>query len=160
MNLCPCGSGIDYGKCCEPLIKGARQAQTAEELMRSRYTAYVKVEIDYLFETTHPAHRQGFDHEGTRQWAVNSVWEGLEIVATDKGGADDGEGQVEFIARFREKGVKKAHHELAEFKKDDGKWFFTDGSAVPRKPATSVKVGRNDPCTCGSGLKYKKCCGK
>ena len=83
---------------------------------------------------------------------------GLEIVAA-KGGPDDSEGQVEFIARFREKGVKKAHHELAEFKKEAGRWYFTDGKSAPQRPLVSAKVGRNDPCSCGSGKKYKKCCG-
>jgi SEC-C motif-containing protein len=160
MNLCPCGSALAYGECCEPLIKGAHQARTAEQLMRSRYAAYVKVETDYVFATTHPDHRQGYDHEGTRQWAESSDWEGLEIVTTSKGGPEDSEGQVEFIARYREKGVKKAHHELAAFIKEDGSWFFTDGKTVPRKPLVSVKIGRNDPCSCGSGMKYKKCCGK
>ena len=158
MNLCPCESGQPYAACCEPLIRGERQAESAEQLMRSRYAAYVHVETDYIFETTHPAHRQGYDHEGTRQWAESAEWEGLEIVAA-KGGPDDSDGQVEFIARFREKGVKKAHHELAEFKKEAGRWYFTDGKSAPQRPLVSAKVGRNDPCSCGSGKKYKKCCG-
>lgn len=160
MNSCPCGSGSAYEECCQPLITGTREALTAEQLMRSRYSAYVKVETDYIFETTHPEHREGFDHQGTAQWAEDSDWEGLEILATSKGGAEDTDGTVEFIARFSEKGVRKAHHELAEFKKGDGRWFFTDGSAVAARPIISNKVGRNDPCTCGSGMKYKKCCGK
>ncbi|ACM19445.1 SEC-C motif domain protein [Geotalea daltonii FRC-32] len=160
MNSCPCGSGSTYETCCQPLINGASQAETAEQLMRSRYSAYVKVETDYILETTHPEHRQNFDPEGTKQWAEQSVWDGLEIVSTEKGGAADTDGTVEFIARFREKGVRKTHHELAEFKKDAGRWFFTDGSAVPARPLVSSKVGRNDPCPCGSGQKYKKCCGK
>jgi SEC-C motif-containing protein len=160
MNSCPCGSGSTYENCCEPLIKGDIQAETAEQLMRSRYSAYAKVAVDYIFETTHPEHRQNFDQKGTKQWAEESVWEGLEIVATEKGGANDREGTVEFIARYREKGLRKAHHELGVFKKDGGRWFFTDGSAVAAKPIISNKIGRNDPCPCNSGQKYKKCCGK
>jgi SEC-C motif-containing protein len=128
--------------------------------MRARYSAYVRVETDFIFETTHPDHRQGYDHDGTKQWAEQSQWDGLEIVATKKGGADDTAGEVEFIARYREKGVKKEHHELALFRKDQEKWFFTDGKYVTQRPLVSTKVGRNEPCTCGSGLKYKKCCGK
>ncbi len=159
--MCPCGSGRTYEECCEPLIKGVNQSLSAEQLMRSRYSAYVRVETDYIFETTHPDHRQGYDHKGTKVWAENSQWEGLEIVATTAGGPGDNEGDVEFIASYREKGLRKQHHELAHFKKEKGKWYFTDGSAVAQKPImrTEPKVGRNDPCPCGSGKKFKKCCG-
>ena len=161
MEICPCGSGRTYEDCCGLLIKGASPAVSAEQLMRSRYAAYVKVEIDYLYETTHPDHRNGYDHKGTRTWAENSQWEGLEILDTRAGGPDDGEGEVEFIARYREKGIRKQHHELAHFKKTNDRWYFTDGSSVAQKPIqrTEPKVGRNDPCPCGSGKKFKKCCG-
>jgi SEC-C motif-containing protein len=160
MNSCPCGSGSAYEACCRPLITGADSAKTAEQLMRSRYSAYVKVECDYIFETTHPDHRKDFDHQGTRQWAEESVWEGLEILSTTKGAEGDQDGTVEFVAKFREKGVRRTHHELAEFTNVDGRWYFTDGSAVAPKPIVSSKIGRNDPCTCGSGQKFKKCCGR
>jgi SEC-C motif-containing protein len=160
MTQCPCGSGLAYETCCEPVIKGVQTAETAAQLMRARYSAYVKVETDFLFETTHPEHRQGYDHKGTREWAESAQWEGLEIVAARNGSAGDASGEVEFIARFREQGARKEHHELALFKKDQGVWFFTDGRFVAPKPIVSTKVGRNEPCTCGSGQKYKKCCGK
>lgn len=159
-DLCPCGTGKNYGECCQPIISGTRAALTAEELMRSRYSAYARTEIGYIFETTHPDHRADFDEQGTRQWAEQSEWEGLEIVATHAGGPDDAEGKVEFIARYRDKGVRRTHHELADFRKKDSAWYFVDGVGVKPQPAVSTKVGRNDPCTCGSGLKYKKCCGK
>ena len=157
---CPCGSGLAYGACCEPVIRGERPAETAEQLMRSRYSAYVKVETDFIFDTTHPEHREGYDHDGTRQWAESSEWLGLEIVSTVAGGLADDHGQVEFIARYRDADSEHAHHELAEFVKEEGRWLFTDGRSVRPKPIISTKVGRNDPCTCGSGVKYKKCCGK
>ncbi|HEY5514092.1 MAG TPA: YchJ family protein [Geomonas sp.] len=161
MELCPCGTGKAYADCCEPIIKGVRPAETAEVLMRSRYAAYVKVETDYIFETTHPKHREGYDVAGTKEWAESAEWQGLEIISVNGGGSEDTAGEVEFIARFSEKGEPKVHHELALFKKEQAGWFFTDGKAVTQKPiARAPKVGRNDPCTCGSGLKYKKCCGK
>lgn len=160
MNLCPCGSGANYADCCEPVINGARTAETAEQLMRARYAAYVGVQMDFVFETTHPDHRQGYDHAGAKQWAEDSEWLGLEIVDTQKGGKDDSIGEVEFVARFREKGQDREHHELAQFKKSKGAWYFTDGSLVKPRPLMVNKIGRNEPCTCGSGLKYKKCCGK
>ncbi|MEA5113494.1 MAG: YchJ family protein [Geobacteraceae bacterium] len=160
MNSCPCGSGKSYSDCCAPVISGARPAETAEQLMRARYSAYVGVHTDFIFKSTHPDHRKGYDHEGTKEWAENSEWLGLEIVDTRQGGIDDDTGEVEFIASFREKGLSRSHHECAQFKRDKGHWFFTDGKLVKPKPVSVAKIGRNDPCTCGSGLKYKKCCGK
>jgi SEC-C motif domain protein len=77
MELCPCGTGLAYSECCEPIIKGQRPAGTAEALMRSRYSAYVKVETDYIFESTHPKHREGYDHIGTKEWAEKAEWHGL-----------------------------------------------------------------------------------
>ena len=162
MEQCPCGTGIAYADCCQPIIKGTRPAETAEALMRSRYAAYVKVETDYLLETTHPKHREGYDVEGTREWAENAQWQGLEIISVKGGGKGDATGEVEFIARFSEKGEAKVHHELALFKKEKDAWLFTDGKAVTQQPIvrSSPKLGRNDPCSCGSGQKFKKCCGK
>lgn len=160
MNNCPCGSGIAYMKCCQPTITGAQPAKTAEQLMRARYSAYVHAEMDFIFESTHPDHREGYDHKGTKEWAENAEWHGLEIVRTQKGGPDDSVGEVEFIARFSEKGERREHHECAQFTRSDGNWLFTDGNMVGKQPIVSEKIGRNEPCTCGSGLKYKKCCGK
>jgi SEC-C motif domain protein len=160
MSNCYCGSGVTYTDCCEPVISGVQSAGTAEQLMRARYSAYVGAKMDFIFETTHPDHRQGYDHAGTKEWAESSEWLGLEIVEARKGGQGDNGGEVEFIARFREKGVLREHHENAQFQKDNGRWYFTEGAMVKPKPITVSKPGRNDPCTCGSGLKYKKCCGK
>ena len=162
MEQCPCGTGLAYADCCHPIITGVRPAETAEALMRSRYAAYVKVETDYIFNTTHPKHREGYDPAGTKEWAESADWQGLEIISTTKGGSGDTTGEVEFIARFNEKGELKVHHELALFIKEQAGWFFTDGKAVTQQPIvrSSPKIGRNDPCSCGSGQKYKKCCGK
>ena len=160
MTLCPCESGKSYSECCEQIISGAQPAKTAEQLMRARYSAYVFAEMDFIFESTHPDHRQGYDHTGTKEWAEMAEWQGLEIISTDRGGADDSVGEVEFIARFAEKGNNREHHESGQFKRKDGRWYFTEGKMVRQKPLTVAKIGRNDPCTCGSGLKYKKCCGK
>lgn len=160
MNSCPCGSGLVYSDCCEPAITGAQPAETAEQLMRARYSAYVGAQMDFIFESTHADHRAGYDHDGTRKWAENAEWLGLEIIGTKMGGQDDAAGEVEFIARFHEKGEPREHHENAHFIRQDGRWFFTEGSMVRSKPIISNKIGRNDPCSCGSGIKYKKCCGK
>ena len=160
MNDCPCGSGNAYARCCEQLTDGNRPAETAEELMRARYTAYTKAATDFLLDTTHPDHRKGYDHTGTQEWAEKSEWLGMEIVTTSQGGSGDTTGEVEFIAQFREMGILQTHHELGHFKREEGAWYFTHGDMVQPKPAVSAKVGRNEPCPCGSGLKFKKCCGK
>jgi SEC-C motif-containing protein len=158
VELCPCGTNKPFADCCGPLLQGTCSAKSAEELMRSRYTAYVKAAVDYLYQTTHPDHRKEYDHEGTRQWAESSTWLGLEIVSS-RGGEADSRGQVEFIARYREGETEHRHHELGTFRKLGEQWYFVDGKMVGNRPLVSTKVGRNDPCPCGSGSKYKKCCG-
>ena len=162
MDHCPCGSDSAYADCCEPVIKGVTPAQTAVQLMRARYSAYAKMETDFLFDSLHPKYREDYDPKQTRQWAAESEWEGLEIVNTENGGKDDAAGKVEFIADYTVKGDKNRHHELALFEKYNDAWYFTDGSAVPPKQVvrTGPKIGRNDPCPCQSGKKYKKCCGR
>ncbi len=158
---CPCGSGKTYARCCKPLHTGKKEAETAEQLMRSRYAAYAQQELDYIFETTHPESREDYDPESTRVWSENSTWDHIEIVQTHEGGAEDEQGQVEFIAHFQDrKGRKQMHHEMALFEKADGKWYFKDGRYVSPKPVVreAPKVGRNEPCPCGSGKKFKKCC--
>ena len=94
MNSCPCGSGNDYTACCEPIISGKKKAETAEQTMRARYSAHVKVEIDFIYNSTHPKHREGYDHKGTRKWAEESEWYGLEIVSTSQGGPEEKQGEV------------------------------------------------------------------
>ncbi len=161
MDQCPCGSDLEYSQCCEPFIKGESFPQTAEKLMRSRYTAFVKTEIDYLYTSTLPSQREGHDAQSSKEWAENSQWHGLTIISTKGGGPDDLEGEVEFKANFSQNGQPIEHQEIATFKKEEDRWYFEDGEGVAKKPFVrkSPKVGRNDPCPCKSGKKYKKCCG-
>ena len=160
MNTCHCGSGISFADCCRPIINGEQSAETAEQLMRARYSAYATAATDFLFDTTHPDHRKEYDHAGTKEWSENSEWLGLEILETSQGEPEDTVGEVEFIARYREKDLSREHHERGHFKRENERWYFTNGTMVKSKPAISNKIGRNAPCPCGSGLKYKKCCGK
>ena len=161
---CPCGTGKDYADCCAPFHQGKEWPETAESLMRSRYSAYVKCELGFLKESFAPSQRGEFDENSSRQWATQSKWKSLEILNTTKGSAKDTTGTVEFIARYDIGGKEQAHHEIAEFRKEgDGakkRWYFVDGKAPEKKPIVreEPKVGRNDPCPCGSGKKYKKCC--
>lgn len=158
MTNCHCGSGRPFDDCCGPYLAGA-PAPTAEALMRSRYSAFATGNIDYLEETLLPETRQDFDRAQVAEWAQSSEWTGLEIRSTEAGRAGDEEGVVEFVARFRMQGKDYIHQETSSFRKRDGRWFYVDGTMGPRPRANVVKVGRNDPCTCGSGKKYKKCCG-
>jgi len=161
MNPCPCGSELEYNTCCQPIISGEKLAKTPEEVMRSRYSAFSEIELDYLKESLHPDHRNDYDEESVRSWSVNSEWEKLEIVNSEIN--EDGiTGNVEFIAHFSQNDQQVVHHELATFEKMDDKWYFVDGNPVVAKPVKreTPKVGRNQPCPCGSGKKYKKCCGK
>lgn len=161
MTLCPCDSGKEYTACCGPLISGERPAETAEAVMRSRYSAFATGEIGYLRESLHPDHREDHDPDAARRWAEDSDWIRLEVVSKDGGGADDNEGTVEFIAHYRHDDVDLAHHEMAEFARHHGRWYYVDGRIVTPEPVrlAGPKIGRNDPCPCGSGKKYKKCCG-
>jgi len=161
MDICPCGSDSVYMDCCEPVIKGRRQAATAEELMRSRYSAYVMKEIDHLLSSLHPDHRSDFNQDTTRAWAERSAWHRLDVLSTAGGGVEDSEGTVEFVATFTDNGTRHEHHELSSFKKEDGIWYLVDGKVLPPKQFVRAepKTGRNDPCICGSGRKFKKCCG-
>lgn len=160
MESCPCGSGQAYTECCEPLITGARPAETAEALLRSRFSAYSRKIVDYIIDTTHPDQKEPDDRKTVEKWSKNTEWQSLEVVKTEAGGVDDAEGEVEFKADYTEKGKRRKHHELAKFKKKDGRWYFFDAAApqIVQFVRTSPKVGRNDPCPCGSGKKYKKCC--
>ena len=161
MDLCPCGSNSAYAECCQPLIQNAQRAATAEQLMRSRYSAFVKKELDYILTSLHPEHRSDYDEKSTRAWAESAEWQGFKIVNTIAGGAEDSEGQVEFVVSYIEKGIRQEHHELSTFKKEQDAWYFTTGKIMPKPAVRAVpKTGRNDPCPCGSNKKFKKCCGQ
>jgi SEC-C motif-containing protein len=172
---CPCGSGLEFSACCEPYIKGEKQPHTAEALMRSRYCAYVDGDVTYIKKTLAPESRHDFDPVSTKEWASKSKWLGLQVLSTEKGTPGDRIGTVEFVAKYSIGAKTLEHHEVAQFRKEpsDGLWYFVDGEAhthedgkghnhgVSHAPVVreAPKVGRNDPCTCGSGQKYKKCCG-
>jgi SEC-C motif domain protein len=116
-EVCPCGSGDQFGSCCLPLLVSERQAETAEELMRSRYSAYVVGDTDYLWRTWHPRTRPPEVTE------VTVTWTRLEIVDRVAGGRGDLVGGVEFRAHHQA-GVL---HERSRFEVRGGRWFYVDG---------------------------------
>ncbi|MCB9091405.1 MAG: YchJ family protein [Halobacteriovoraceae bacterium] len=156
---CHCQSGQNFDTCCEPFLNNSKLPSTAEELMRSRYCAYVESNMDYL-EQTQTTDGGAFDKEGALKWAKESQWKGLEIISTEKGLAGGKTGIVEFNAHYNNKQGNHTHHEVSQFVFKD-KWLFKTAITPSLKPAKreTPKVGRNDPCPCGSGKKYKKCCG-
>lgn len=160
-NLCPCGSGVAFDECCGPYLMGDKPAPTATKLMRARYTAYAMGSIDYLYRTSCPKIQKSFDAEGSKRWSESAEWSGLDVLREEDGGENDETGIVEFVAKYSIKDNAFEHHEIAEFEKIDGEWRFIDGKIVGPEPIRreEPKIGRNDPCPCGSGKKYKKCCG-
>jgi SEC-C motif-containing protein len=171
---CPCGTNKPFSECCEPFLKGQALPETAEKLMRSRYTAFAVVDVDYIKKTLAPEARKDFDAKATRESAQQAKWKELKILSTEKGSAEDTEGVVEFTAVYEHSGETIEHHETAQFRKEkNGQWLFVDGDAHTHKEGeghhhherlepivrTEPKIGRNDPCSCGSKKKYKKCCG-
>ncbi|MGB0129433.1 MAG: YchJ family protein [Rhodocyclaceae bacterium] len=156
MSLCPCGSGCELEECCGPVVAGA-PAATPEALMRSRYTAFVLGNIDHIDRTHAPEIRADFNRAEAERAAAEIEWLGLEV----RGASEEGDsGMVEFLVRMRRQGQDLAQYEVSSFRRVDGQWLYTGGKTSPNVPQRHVvKVGRNDPCTCGSGKKFKKCCG-
>jgi len=129
--------------------------------MRSRYTAFATHAIDYLIETHHPDTRSDVNRDEIRRFSEGSTWLGLEILGVEEGRDGDEQGWVEFIARYKERGQERAHHERSLFRRHQGRWFFHSAQEPKQTPTerSQPKIGRNEPCPCGSGKKYKKCCG-
>lgn len=175
-DRCPCGSQRAFTDCCQPLLSGAQQAATPEALMRSRYSAHATGNPEYVIATYHSSRHAAEFREDIEQACHDVCWQSLEIVETTPASHaitdDDQEGWVEFIAHFSEEGHPGQLHERSRFVREQGLWRYIDGTMNQHdaSPTTqpverqtpvrnSVNVGRNDPCPCGSGKKYKKCCG-
>ena len=134
--LCPCGSGRALAECCGPIIDGTRVAATAEMLMRSRYSAYVLGDVDYLAASWHPATRPPVIDLGE---PVN--WLGLKIVAARDGGSGDSEGTVEFVARYKIAGRAFRLHEISRFVRQADRWTYFSGT--PGRSDSRAKAAEN-----------------
>jgi SEC-C motif domain protein len=155
---CPCGSGVAEGSCCGPIIAGALAA-TALALMRSRYTAYVRGALDHVVATHAAETRDRIDREAATRWSHDTTWLGLQILATSAGRVGDDAGVVELVARGSTAGAAFSHHERSRFRRDGGRWYYVDGDLVAEPARGAAARGRNEPCPCGSGQKYKRCHG-
>ncbi|WP_440465453.1 YchJ family protein [Psychrobacter sp. ASPA161_6] len=174
LPTCPCqinpsaetvNAPLSYQDCCQPYHDafyneevGGIKAETAERLMRTRYSAFVLIKPEYIVKTTLPAQQSFLDVNAIESWAKETDWAGLEIVAhTPKLGKRHA--QVEFKAYFKTNEDLQAHHELSAFVKvtdkinNDERWYFLD-------PTVSMSVSQKQPCICGSGEKFKRCCGQ
>ena len=160
MSNCPCGSGHAFAECCEPVLNGT-PATTPEALMRARYSAHAKGAFDFLETSVHPSTRESVDESKMREWSDSVTWEGMDVHETTGGGENDDTGTVSFTARYSVNGVEQELREDATFRRENGEWFYLDGDVHGHTPyrRESPKIGRNDPCPCGSGKKHKKCCG-
>ena len=188
LHTCPCqinptaeaaDAPLSYQDCCQPyhdaFYNGAFynseidkadsiKAETAERLMRTRYSAFALVKPEYIVKTTVPAQQALLNVAAIESWAKETDWAGLEIVEhMPKLGKRHA--QVEFKAYFNIKDNTasleekvQAHHELSTFVKvkdkanNDVRWYFLD-------PTVAMTVSQKQPCICGSGEKFKRCCG-
>ena len=175
-QICPCqinpssddiSAPLLYQDCCQPYhdgllnneadkIDGAKP-DSAERLMRTRYSAFVLIKPEYIVKTTLPAQQNLLDIQAIESWAKETVWAGLEIIThTPKLGKRHA--QVEFKAYFKTSNKLQAHHELSAFVKvtdkanNDVRWYFLD-------PTVEMTVTQKQLCICGSGEKFKRCCG-
>ena len=123
-DKCPCGSGSAFEECCGGILAERRTARTAEELMRSRYTAYVVKNVDYLVRTTLPSVRTDDIPDSIRTWMRQVEWLKLHVVATEEGSEVDETGRVEFMAEYLTATAPGRHHECSVFEKVDGEWYY------------------------------------
>ncbi|OUS31568.1 hypothetical protein A9Q99_03080 [Gammaproteobacteria bacterium 45_16_T64] len=154
--FCPCGSSQSYATCCQPYHLGSQVADSAETLMRSRYSAYAKGHINYLLSTRHKSTRH-LDSVGSLQQSIQRTqWTKLSITHCAQGKAADKNGTVTFEAHYLEQGKHGILTETSRFIREGQQWYYVDGDYDSAKPVT---LGRNEPCWCGSDKKFKRCHG-
>ena len=149
LSSCPCGVG-EYATCCQPLHLGQKRAETAEQLMRSRYSAFAKQEIQYIVQTTAIGQQQALEVNAIADWSKANQWLKLEIVQAQEKLAKH-HAQVEFKAHYHDGQQAQIHHEVSHFVKHDGAWYFLD-------PTTDQNITMKQACICGSNKKFKQCC--
>ena len=127
--------------------------------MRARYSAFVTGAIDFIVSSNHSRTRKDIDLSFIREWSQTSDWRGLEIIETKS--VNDDKAFVSFEAQYTQGGKDNTHREKSLFEREDGEWRFVTGDELknPTVRYETPRPGRNDPCPCGSGKKYKKCHG-
>ncbi|MGL4721804.1 MAG: YchJ family protein [Desulfovibrionaceae bacterium] len=158
--LCPCGSNLTLEKCCGQYFDGTIPAPTPEALMRARYTAHVTSNLQFIIRSTHKDFRESEDEDTIKKWVDQVEWKGLHVLTSFGGGSHDTTGSIAFVVRFSINGQIREMKETAHFVKEHGYWYYTEGDVEGHitYKRDAPKIKRNDPCSCGSGKKYKKCC--
>lgn len=146
---CPCGQG-DYQHCCQPLHVGQAHAETASQLMRSRYSAFALQQIDYIVQTTALGQQASLDVDAIADWSKSNQWLKLEVLNSNEK-LDKSHAQVEFKAHYHDAKQAQIHHEISHFVQHQARWYFLD-------PTTGQQPTMKQPCICGSGKKFKQCC--
>ena len=161
-NICPCGSELDLEKCCLPLIQGKVKAATAQDLLRARYTAFTRGDVDFILRIT-VGHVTKSIEKRLRIGRKARDGLGSKLFNLKWAKRNNDTGTIVFGAHYRDRkdGKDHEHWEKSFFEKENGQWRFADAQGIQMGPykRAEPKIGRNDPCTCGSGKKYKKCCG-
>ncbi len=121
---CPCGTSENYQACCGEIHKSIKKATTAEQLMRSRYSAFVMAKGDYLMESHHSSTRVISDKEAIIDWAKSVSWIRLEVIETTQGKEKDNKGTVTFNAYYYENGKVNVLNEKSDFVKENGHWVY------------------------------------
>lgn len=127
LQVCPCGSGKMYSCCCQPIIENRVEAVTAEELMRSRYSAFTFANVDYLMKSWHSKMRNLKEKKDIRDWARSVRWIKLEILEIKAGQANDVEGWVSFKAFYEENRQLKQIFEHSFFERECKRWVYSSG---------------------------------
>lgn len=142
---CICGNNKKFDDCCGPIIDGTTLANSAQELMRSRYSAYVRGDGRYLVVSTQEQNQYEDDAQLIEEFSSKVEWLKLDILKASTN-------TVEFKAYYKEGNIIKVLHEKSNFIQENGVWLYVDGELY------NTKVQRNEICPCGSGKKFKKCC--
>jgi SEC-C motif-containing protein len=142
---CYCGSKKEFSECCGVFLSQKELPSTPLQLMRSRYSAYVSANAEYILNTTTKQNRFEHEIELIDEFCKSVTWLGLDIVYAK-------DNIVEFKAYYKDADGIKMQHERSTFVLEEGIWLYDSGVFL------NSKIQRNDPCPCGSGKKYKKCC--
>lgn len=154
--LCPCGSSNKYKQCCEPLIIKSKLAQSPEQLMRSRYSAYAINQVNYIYNTYSSESKKGQSLIDISSWAKETTWIKLSIVNSSPFKKIQYP-TVEFEAIYKSQDKYFKMKEKSRFIMENNSWAYVDGTNLEHNEL--ISPNRNDKCFCLSEKKFKKCCG-
>jgi len=153
--ICPCGSNNKYSECCEPIHLKKVEAQTPEQLMRSRYSAYALNKADYIYQTYAKSSQKEQSIEEIKAWAEETNWLNLNVKSSSEY-KNTTHPTVTFEAIYKNNNIFYKMKETSRFIKEIKVWRYIDGNHLYFEELNIPK--RNDECICLSGKKYKKCC--